>query len=234
MKRFLQAAASAAALLSAMPTFAGTDPDDAAEAEALVRQVIEDWVKEEDPEAQISVYVPDLTKRALMHCPDGYDAEIMKKKASRVTNSVRLTCFGDENGWKTSIPVKIAFLAPAVAVTAAVAKNQTLDASNLEIRMVSKLQLKGAYFSDIESLAGSKARRDLPAGEVVKMNQICMVCKDSLVDLEAGTDEVTVKVKGTALEDGTLGAEIRVKNMISGKTVKGKVTGVDHVKISVR
>lgn len=234
MKRFLTAAASVAAMISAMPSFAAADPDDAAEAESLVKQVIEDWIKDEDPDAKISVTVPDLGKRALMHCPDGYDAEIMKKKASRVTNSVRLTCFGEENGWKTSIPVKIAFLAPAVAVTTAVAKNQTLDASNLEIRLVNKMQLKGAYFSDIEALAGSKTRRDLPPGEVVKMNQICMVCKDSLVDLEAGTGEVTVKVKGTALEDGTLGAEIKVKNMISGKTVKGKVTGVDHVKISVR
>ena len=60
------------------------------------------------------------------------------------------------------------------------------------------------------------------------------MCKDDLVDLEAGTSEVTIKVQGKALEDGALNQEIRVTNLISNKPVRAKVVGVGHVKIEVK
>ena len=132
------------------------------------------------------------------------------------------------------VPIKIIYTSPAVTLKVPVAKNQTITEDCIELAEVDKKNLRGNYFSDPILVIGSKAKRDIPAGAVIKTNQICLVCKDDVVDLEAGTGEVTIKVQALALEDGSLNSNVKVKNLISQKNVTGRVTGVKHVRIDVK
>lgn len=222
-------------LIFAMPTMGKVSADIAEEISQYVEEFVIDQLTENNPDIKAEVIVPDLSKRQRINNCDGeLIPELTKKDLTRRSNSVKLTCDDGENSWNAIIPVRIRFTAPAVAIKNAVSKDQTLTSDNLEIIYVDNLTLRGSYFTEPNEIIGSKSKRELSAGSIIKSNQICMVCKDDVVDLEAGTNEVTIKVQGKSLEDGSINSTVRVINLISKKEVKAKVVGVGRVRIDVK
>ncbi len=210
-------------------------PEEAQEISEFVEEFVTDELLENNPNLKLEITVPDLTRRQrIAGCAGELTAELIKKDYSRRSNSVKVQCEDGESSWNAVIPVRIKFTTPAVTVKSAVSKDQILTPDNLEISYVDNLTLRGNYFTDTTLVAGSKSKRELSAGSIIKNNQICMVCKDDIVDLEAGTNEVTIKVQGKALEDGALNRVIKVENLISHKEVRAKVIGVGLVRIDVK
>ncbi|MBQ8706840.1 MAG: flagellar basal body P-ring formation protein FlgA [Succinivibrionaceae bacterium] len=227
-----------AMLLAALPScaFAGVSEDTAREMTEFVQEYVMDKIAEEmGDEAHAEVTVSNLEKRLRVEeCDGDLAAELNKKDLTRFSNSVTLSCAGGEKEWSAVVPIKIRYTAPAVTVVMAISKNQTITADNVEISYVDKKSLKGNFFTDTVLVVGSKSKRDLAAGSVIRNNQICLVCKDDIVDLEAGTGEVTIKVQARALQDGSLNSNVRVTNLISNKDVTGRVVGVKQVRIDVK
>lgn len=209
--------------------------DEAREIAEFVEEFVMDELLAANPDIKPEITVPDLTRRQrVAGCAGELTAQLLKKDYSRRSNSVKIECQDGDQSWNAVIPVRIKFTSPAVTVISAVGKNQILSADNLKISYVDNLTLRGNYFTSIDQISGSKSKRELTAGAIVKNNQICLVCKDDVVDLEAGTADVRIKVQGKALEDGSLGKVIRVENLVSHREVKAKVSGVGQVRIDVK
>jgi flagella basal body P-ring formation protein FlgA len=71
-------------------------------------------------------------------------------------------------------------------------------------------------------------RRPLPAGAVLTSADLLpdfMVRQGEQVMLVAAADGVRVRAAGLALQDGRMGALVRVQNTSSSKVVQGVVTG---------
>ncbi len=223
-------------LLSVSCACANVSEETAAEITTMIEEYITDRIAEElGDNVNAQIKISDIEKRQRIdECDGDLDIELVKKDLSRFSNSVRLTCSGDEKKWNAVVPVKIIYTSPAVTLTVPVSKNQTITSDCIEISQIDKKNLRGNYFTDPQLVAGAKAKRELPAGAVVRNSQICLVCKDDIVDLEAGTGEVTIKVQARALQDGSLNSSIKVKNLISNKDVTGRVIGVKRVRIDVK
>lgn len=201
----------------------------------FVQGYITDLIKEENPDSMVEVTVPNLENRINMTSCTGFlFADLIKKDLTRRSNSVRLICEDPEKSWDNVVPIRIKYLKPVVTAIQSIAKGQQFTNDNISITYIEGSRLSGNYFTSTELIIGAKSKRELPINSIIKNEQICLVCKDDLVDLEAGTDEVTIKVQGQALEDGALNQDIRVTNMISKKTVRAKVVGVGHVLIKVK
>jgi flagella basal body P-ring formation protein FlgA len=87
------------------------------------------------------------------------------------------------------------------------------------------------YPAAVEEIAGKRAKKEIPAGEVVTsqlLESVMAVRKGETVSLRAENNKLVVQAKGTALEKGKVGDLVRVKSP-SGKEVVGKVTGNDTV-----
>ncbi len=227
----------AGTLIPSLPARGEISEAEALEFTDFIREYMEDLITDElGEEIHAQIIIPDLEKRRRLEpCPGELEAELVKKDLNRLTNSVKLTCQGDDGpAWTASVPIRVRYTAPAVTLTAPVGKNQLITAGSIEVTQVDKRTLRGGHFTDPAQVVGAKSKRELRPGAVLLTSQVCLVCKDDVVDLEAGTGEVTIKVQGKALQDGSLNSMVRVTNLISGREVTGKVVGVGHVRIDVK
>jgi flagella basal body P-ring formation protein FlgA len=82
-------------------------------------------------------------------------------------------------------------------------------------------------------LIGSRSKRNIRSGMPVLLNQICMVCKGDAVNIYATIKGLRIKTTGIALEDGTLGEQVQIKNKKSGKILNARVDGVESVQVNI-
>ncbi len=81
-----------------------------------------------------------------------------------------------------------------------------------------------------EDIVGHTARRPLTAGVPVRLTDLrpnLLVTKGDLITLMVRTGAMTLTARGEALESGTKGAVIRVRNAQSERVVEARVVGPD-------
>ena len=121
---------------------------------------------------------------------------------------------------------------PYVTVINAVNKNSVLDVNNLTIEYMDKVLDKGTTFKDVNVLANVKTKRDIKPGSPIHKNQICVICKGDEITIELASNGLVLKTKGEAQQDGSYNDTIRVKNVKSGKFVRGRIINNETVLIS--
>ena len=80
-------------------------------------------------------------------------------------------------------------------------------------------------FSDLGELEGMAARRTIRAGEVIRQNMLAapqLIKRGDQVRIVAKREQIEVSMAGEALDNGTRGAIIRVKNS-SGTQIRARV-----------
>jgi flagella basal body P-ring formation protein FlgA len=88
--------------------------------------------------------------------------------------------------------------------------------------------------SSLNDVVNAEATRDLPAGQVVRSNDIRRAVlvkqgQSALMTVGQGKGfEITVRVE--AMQDGRMGEQIRLKNTESGRLLTGTVTGPGAVR----
>ena len=88
--------------------------------------------------------------------------------------------------------------------------------------------------SSLQDLIYGEATRDLPAGQVVRSNDIrraVLVKQGQSALMSVGQDkgfQITIRVE--AMQDGRMGEQIRLKNTESGRLLTGTVTGPNAVR----
>jgi len=80
---------------------------------------------------------------------------------------------------------------------------------------------------------GSKAKRKISKGRAITRKNICMVCKGDNVSIIAHSKHFVIKTLGVALSNGSLGDQIRIKNVRSGKIISAKVKAINKVVINL-
>jgi flagella basal body P-ring formation protein FlgA len=75
-------------------------------------------------------------------------------------------------------------------------------------------------------------KRNVSADTVLSHTQLeqnRLIQRGDKVVISAGNSSVNVRMPGEALEDGTLGAQIRVRNTRSNRVIRARVTGPGQV-----
>ncbi|WP_169307151.1 flagellar basal body P-ring formation chaperone FlgA [Ferrimonas sediminicola] len=85
----------------------------------------------------------------------------------------------------------------------------------------------GDVMMSLDNILGQRARRGIRAGSPLKAHQLLpplMVERGQQVVMVAGDDQFTATTLGVALEAGSRGEVIRVKNSRTGKIVSARIT----------
>ena len=93
----------------------------------------------------------------------------------------------------------------------------------------------GLVITEIDDAIGMELRRPLRAGQAIRSRDLkkpVLVGRGDLVLLELKTQAMFLTSRGKALEDGSLGENIRIENMQSKRTITGTVVGHRTVQIS--
>ncbi|KTF12822.1 Flagella basal body P-ring formation protein FlgA [Pseudoalteromonas carrageenovora] len=139
----------------------------------------------------------------------------------------------DEQAWAQYVHVRVVEMAPVVVANANLARGEVITKSHLSIQMKPSHFVRVQYLDNPDMLIGSRSKRNIRSGMPVLLNQICMVCKGDSVNIYANLRGLRIKTTGIALEDGTLGEQVQIKNKKSGKILNARVDGVESVQVNI-
>ncbi len=162
-------------------------------------------------------------------CPTGLSAFSSSKNGSASNVTVLIECKSEN--WRVYVPVKLHVTVPAVTAVTSLIKGQIISQQDVNLSMVDLLRFRQQGFSSIYQVVGSKVKRNISIGDIINNNDICVVCRNESVTIKASKNGLQITTQGTALSDGTLGDQIRVKNDKSHRIIDAIVSGSGEVTV---
>lgn len=206
---------------------------DATHAVAKIKQLAETTVKNNiQPPAQGSLQVEasNLDPRLyIAECPSGFKASLPGNQTLQKSATVLIRC--DEKNWQIYIRVQLRIMTAVIVATRPLDRGMRLSASDLAVQLVAARLQRGQTHSAIETLLGARVKRAVGMGQAVQNDDVCIVCRDDDVIIQAQHNGLTLITKGTALTDGVVGEQIKVKNNKSQKIINAMVSSLGEVKV---
>lgn len=177
-----------------------------------------------------AITVANLDPRVIIKpCQQALEANIPENHSGRNVN-VKITC-DDPASWKMYIPAKIENTFAVLVATTTIEKGVMLSESNIDIQYLASNKIRGKKLSDKIMVIGSKAKKRIGKGRAINRKNVCLICKGDTVTIIAKSESFMIKTRGTALSDGNINQQIKVKNARSGKIIRPKVSAVNQVTI---
>jgi flagellar basal body P-ring formation protein FlgA len=113
-------------------------------------------------------------------------------------------------------------------LTHPVAPGDSIRASDIEILIQRADRVAADVIGDLRDIVGKTPRRPLRAHEPLRVADVqvpAVVRKGDLVTIVLETSQMRLTAQGKALEDGGMGAAIRIVNTKSGRAIDAVVTG---------
>ncbi|MCE2571566.1 flagellar basal body P-ring formation chaperone FlgA [Motilimonas eburnea] len=171
------------------------------------------------------------TRINIAPCQQPLNANIVNGKINKTT-VVKVSC-DDAAPWHTYVQVRVKITKPVVVASQLLAPGALLSEHNIFIDFVETQNIRGNVIDDPTLLYGVKAKRRIPKGRMIKMRDVCYICKGDNVVIKAQMGNLEIKTNGIAISSASLGQTIRVRNTQTNKIVVGKVTGVSEMEVKL-
>ena len=203
------------------------------EIEKLAKTSVEaQYLSQNNKEQKISISNPELDPRIhINECNSDLKVNILENQNSRNIN-VKLSC-DDPTNWHIYLTVKVTKLQPVLVAASNIDKGSILDNDNTKITFIEDYKIRGATLNNIEEVLGAKVKRNLQKDSAIYSNNVCIVCKGEMVTILANSSSFQIKTNGTALSNGTVGEQVRIKNNRSGKVISARVKAINKVVINL-
>lgn len=137
--------------------------------------------------------------------------------------------------WKSYLPVSQKILVEAIKVITPIRRKQKITTDNTVIDKVDLTQVRGQIYSPNSPPYGLIAKRNININTFItkELTELPIIIKrgqNILISAQSGL--INVKMNGVAAEDGTLGQQIKVKNVSSGRFVYGKVVSGGEIRVN--
>lgn len=164
------------------------------------------------------------------NCPSPLLTTIPGRQNLNKSVTVLVKC--EEDQWQVYIPVEIRLMTPIVVAKRPLGRGIIVNESDIIIQLVDSRFQRGRTYASTAPLIGAKVKRVVGIGEPIQSNDICMVCRNDKVVITAGKKGLSIVAKGTALSDGALGEQIKVRNTKSKRIVDATISAVGRVDIT--
>lgn len=141
----------------------------------------------------------------------------------------RLSC--PQPAWELSGRVDLSLQLPVLVARHDLPKNHLLQPADLQPKTLEVSRLIRDFTTNPADLLGRKTVRRIRIGQLLEPSQLqaaLLVHKGDLVLIRAGSDGFAATMQGEALEEGSKGDGIKVRNSSSGRIIQGWIveTGV--------
>lgn len=188
-----------------------------------VQQYLEKQYQINHPMARTVVKVKPLAKVLdTRHCHSPITVRHTTRKSSRV--SAKAIC--TQPNWTIFLSATVEQWQPIVLTSRALSKGTILGDSDIYLKTFDIKRLTSPYFTNPGELIGRAIKRSLAANQIISPNQVdkkLLIRKGDIVYIQANKGSMSVRMTGTAQQDGSLGEQIAVINNRSGKKVYGYV-----------
>ncbi|EPJ2215264.1 flagellar basal body P-ring formation chaperone FlgA [Vibrio cholerae] len=163
-------------------------------------------------------------------CPEPLTTNSSSSNGSAANITVLVECKPDN--WRVYVPVRLTITIPLITATTPLSRGQMISAQDVTLSMVDLLRFRRQGFSTPENVIGAKIKKNIRVGDVIEPNDVCIVCRNESVVIRAGKSGMSITTKGTAMSDGVVGEQIKVKNDKSNRIIDAQVSGVGEVTVA--
>lgn len=189
-----------------------------------------------DARHEISVNRLDPRLR-LPLCPeDSISAQLESPAVPVGRVTVRVSCDSPETQWRLFVPATVDLFQQVVISSRPLGRHAVVAAGDITLRERNVGQLSGGYLTEPAQAIGMRVRRPIPADSVISPNQLEQdetVKRGDRVVITAANSRVAVRMPGEALESGSTGSQIRVRNTRSDRVVRARIIGPGQVEVGM-
>lgn len=194
----------------------------------IARSFIMAETKVQSPSEEIEISVRQLDPRLkLKPCKQKLNASLAQHGLRGEYASVMVSCNANTT-WSLYVPVKITRYLEVLVYANPVERNDILDNSDVKLAKMNVSRLNTGYTQDIQNVIGKVMQQNKMLGNIVLNSHYknpLMVKRGEDIVLVSKSQTIEVRMKGTALAQGSMGDKIRVKNSRSKRIVNGTIIG---------
>ncbi len=170
----------------------------------------------------------------LTNCPLPLTTTLAPGSRFAGKTTVHLRC-NSTRPWTVYMSAQIKLYGKVIQTGAPLTKGHILRKSDLISTEEDLSLIKFGYFTKMEHLIGKQLKRRLPQNKIIKASYTkapTLVKRGELVTIIAENTGYSVKMTGTALNNGARGDRIRVKNISSKRIIEGTIKSAGIVSIN--
>lgn len=202
----------------------------------FLEQSVTDYLQRSQIDGRHEVEVNRLDPRLrLAQCDVPLTTKLESPAQPVGRTTVRVSCEGSAP-WSVFVPAQVHLYRQVIVASRPLKRDSVLAAEDVTLAERDVGSLNQGYMTALEQVVGNKLTRGIQPHQVITPNQVSLaeiVRRGDQVVISARNAAINVRMPGEALEDGTLGAQIRVKNTRSGRTVKARVMGAGQVEVAM-
>ena len=170
----------------------------------------------------------------LNRCAHPPTAQLAPGARAENSTTVNVRC-SEPSPWSIFVPVRVQRDAEGGVAARAMSRQQVIQPGDVRLERQETSQLATGYVDHLAAVIGLQARRALKPGQVMSASHVAprqLIKRGQQVTLLSGRSGLSVRMTGEALEDGTVGQRIRVRNRSSKRIVEGYVESSGAVRVT--
>ena len=151
----------------------------------------------------------------------------------RVT--IRVRC-DSQAPWTIFVPGHVNVYREVATALRSLPRNSIVQAADVQLSERDISSLRQGYILNLENVIGQKITRPIQPNQIISANYLkaaAAINKGDQVVISARANSMYVRMPGTALEEGAIGQQIRVRNVRSQRVVHARVTGPGQVEVAM-
>lgn len=191
---------------------------------------LQEHYKQIAPNARTEIKLNPISRKIkLKSCLVPMEFQSPKGNGSRITFRARCP----SPLWQLFVAARIQQFGIAVVARSSLPRSTYLKSSDLQAKEVNLTSLRSAYFSLPSEIIGWTSKRSIAAGTIITASMLrrpLAISKGNALIIQAKRNGVTIRASGTALQNGSVGQQIKVRNDRSGNIIKATVVESGLVK----
>ena len=199
----------------------------------FLEQQVQEHVASSGLQARHEIQLSRLDHRLrLPLCNDDALSASLESPATPVGRvTVRVSCTAP-SPWRLFVQAQVSLYQQVVVSSRPLSRGGVIGAQDIRLAERDTGLLNSNYLLDPAQAIGMQLKRNVSADTVLSHTQLeqnRLIQRGDKVVISAGNSSDNVRMPGEALEDGTLGAQIRVRNTRSNRVIRARVTGPGQV-----
>lgn len=188
-------------------------------------------------ERDVRVRLSQLDQRLkLKRCGDAIRFELIRPVHQSRNITIKTICDGN-NRWSIFVPATLEVYADVVVAARNLERGTVIAEEDIKYMRIDTASLPSGHVLDKDRVLGMELRRSARNGSYLLLSALELprvVNKGDSVVLESRNSSLSVAAKGTALDNGQVGEQIKVRNSQSDRVVNALVTGPGRVSVVSR
>jgi flagellar basal body P-ring formation protein FlgA len=193
----------------------------------------EQWLQQQLPQTHVDTIKVDVSTLDSRIGDKNCDLPLVFSLSQAITqrqNTVQIRCEAEQS-WQLYVPVRIDEIVQAVILQQNIAAGSLITADMLTTDQRERRVLRGNLVSDVTTVIGARSKRSLSMGQILTLQDLCLVCKGDVVTISVSDNGLSVVASGVAQSDGSLGDTISVLNQQSRRAISAQVIAVNLVRV---